>query len=600
MDGSKCGSRQLVALTFLAIFISSVLAFEKALDKAKIDGVDTHDLDVFIEKKVRYLHAKVDLKPAITGLITLDKCVKQLAKSSAESLEYTLSKSLQKRVGRIVARLARISGKEYITARDKRSIEFIGDLISDIFGNPGPTDWKKVNSNLLALEGALKRIDENVNLNHGDIDTDRHIIELHNKEIKSLSTLINRNQNELVNMNNEMQGLKIFFEISTLADTLDSLTLALIEIKTDGTRGFCSDRAIDKNFLVENIQSMEANKAGLSPIFGSWEWRNYFKYEMCTLAMVNEALWVTIRIPLVKKSERLVRVIPSTSMKRLVDRTEMYGVKMALFREKDNDKFHLMTQSTFDLCNVLGNTRTCGTRDVRVAAQSSIIAVEFLMDRFMIVSNKVASVKVTEKCPGMVREVLLHLDSVINAPVNCSYLANGFSIDTREADVEITKEVGIISIDRLEISKIENFHDNVSRIFVEAIANRSSNSIFERNTNEIKERLDAVDTKHETAWNSYNVEKWIIVACLITLAIVFGLLKMRSSFVSKRVRSTTFNEIAELRSNLRLTQNEFRQETINLQQLKIEDKSVECVAMSTTDEHKKPNFSSPLHRSQFL
>ena len=210
MDGSKCGSKRrslgLIALTFLAVFLTSVTAFEKILEKAKIDNVDVHDLDVFVEKKVRYLHAKIDLKPAIVGLITLDKCVKQLEKSSADSLDFALSKNLQKRVDRIVARLVRISGKEYLSARDKRSIEFIGDLISDIFGNPGPTDWKKVNSNLLALEGALKRIDENVGLNHGDIDTDRHVIELHNKEIKSLSVLVNRNQNDLANVKNELQA----------------------------------------------------------------------------------------------------------------------------------------------------------------------------------------------------------------------------------------------------------------------------------------------------------------------------------------------------------------------------------------------------------
>ena len=147
---------------------------------------------------------KIDLKPAISGLITLHKCVLQLAKGTADSMDLTLSRSLEKRVTKIMAKLARLTGKEYLDARDKRSIEFLGNLISDIFGNPGPADWKKVNANILALQSALKRIDDNVGIDHMDIDTNRHIIEQHNTEIKAISLVVNRNQNDLVNIKSEL------------------------------------------------------------------------------------------------------------------------------------------------------------------------------------------------------------------------------------------------------------------------------------------------------------------------------------------------------------------------------------------------------------
>ncbi len=45
-----------------------------------------------------------------------------------------------------------------------------------------------------------------------------------------------------------------------------------------GMKCYCSDRAIDKKFLIENVQALvEANKAGILPVFGSWEWRHYFR-----------------------------------------------------------------------------------------------------------------------------------------------------------------------------------------------------------------------------------------------------------------------------------------------------------------------------------
>lgn len=611
MDGSKSKLRRIASLaffTFLATNFTQTLAFERILEKAKIDGIDTHDLDIFIESKIRYLHAKVDLKPAVLGLLTLNKCVIQLSKGAADSLDSALSKLLEKRVTRISDRLYRITGKEHVSDRRKRSIEFIGDLISDIFGNPGPADWKKVNANILALQGALKRVEDNTEINHADIDTDRHVIEQHNKEIKSLSSIVNRNQNELSNINAELHGLKTFFEISTLADTLDSLTLSLLEVKNNGMRGFCSDRVISKDFLIENIQSLEANRAGISPIFGSWEWRNYYRFEMCTLALVKDTLWVTIRIPLVRRSERLIRVIPSFSQKKVIDRADLYGIKTVLFREKDNDKFHLMTLASFEMCNSLGNVRTCGVRESRFGSMSQIIAVEFMHDHFLIASNKLATLKITEKCPNMVKDTILDLDSVIVLPPNCSYTSADLYINTREADVEITKEVGITSVDKLEITKIENYHENVTRIFVEAIANRSSSGLFEKNKKEIREELSSIDTKHDNSWKVYNIEKWVIVGTIGGLIIVLALLKVRSSMVAGRVRSTTFNEIAELRTNLRLTQNEFRQETIDLQEMSLRAKHTNEIAVQSETEltgqagvnNKTLSFSSPMNRSQFL
>ena len=627
MDGSKSKTKRATAASLKAIvFIVVVvldhvitgLAFENVLEKAKIDGIDNHDVDIFVEKKIRFLHAKIDLKPAINGLITLEKCVSQLAKSSADSLDLTLSKNLEKRVRRIVAGLSRLTGKDYLNSRDKRSIEFIGNLISDIFGNPGPADWKKVNANLLALQAALKRIDENVAIDHSDIDTNRHVIEKHNNEIRLLSKLVNRNQNELTNINSELKGLHIFLEISTLADTVDSIVSALLEIKTEGTKGYCSDRALDKDFLIENIQTMEANKAGISPIFGSWEWRNYYKYEMCSLAMVDEALWITIRIPLIKRSERLTRVIPPAPMKRLIDRIGMYGVNVLTFRERDNDKYHLMSQSTFDMCNVLGNSRTCSTRDYRFNGLSLAIPVEFMMDRFMIVSDKLASIKITEKCPNVVREIIVALDTVILAPVNCSYLSNSFSIDVRENNVEITKEVGIISIDKLEINKIENYHANMSEMFVAAIVNKSSSDSFDRNRVEINDKLNrnraeihdklnSIDVKHENLWQTYNVEKWIFGGALIAFFLVFTVLKCRSTIVSKSVRTTTFNEIEELRASLSRTQNELRQDTLSLQEVRISSQRItevndteEASSTAMNNELGTSTFRSPLHRSQFV
>jgi hypothetical protein len=148
---------------------------------------------------------------------------------------------------------------------------------------------------------------------------------------------------------------------------------------------------------------------------------------------------------------------------------------------------------------------------------------------------------------------------------------NSFSIDVREADVEITKEVGIISIDRLEITKTENYHGNISEIYFEAITNRLSSNIYERNKIDIRNQLLAVDTKHESSCNRHNFEKWIIVGAISSLAIIFAAWKIKSAIVSKRLRSTIFKEIAELRSSMVVAKKNDQQESLSMQNLSSRD-----------------------------
>ena len=57
MDSSK----RLTALLLLQL--GYVLAFDKVLEKNRLDGQETHDIDIYVEKKISYFHAKIDLKP---------------------------------------------------------------------------------------------------------------------------------------------------------------------------------------------------------------------------------------------------------------------------------------------------------------------------------------------------------------------------------------------------------------------------------------------------------------------------------------------------------------------------------------------------------
>ena len=544
----------MAALLSLLCWTDFSLAFDTVLDKIRLDGHDSHDIDIYVEKKLSYLHVKIDLKPAITGLLTLNKFALQLEKNAeSDTLNSVLSKNIRARVDRISRKLWRITGKKYLSNKDKRSIEIIGNLISDLFGNPGPSDWKKVNANLLALDEALKRVNENAGIEHADIDTNRHSIERHNADLKALSIVANRNQNELSNLNLELSGIKSFIEVSTLADVLDSLVSSLIEVKNDGLKGFCNDRALDKDFLVDNLQALESNKAGLSPIFGSWEWRDYYKHVMCTLALVDDSVWLTLRIPMVKKSEKLVRVIPNPQLRRGLSKMEEYGITPILFREMANEKFLVITQSSLDLCNSLGNTRTCGVRDMRfMTGDITAMAVEMALNKFLMVSIGEGSLKVMEKCVNSVNEHVITFDSVIAIPNNCSYVSKALSIDVRESDSSITKEIGLIDVSRFSLTKIGSYHTNVTKLLIEEIANKSNDASFEINRKLIEAKLKSIDTKHDSLWENYALDKWYIIGSVISVVAVLIIVKLIMCYKFKRMQSSGTIELIEMQNQLNL------------------------------------------------
>ena len=455
-----------------------------------------------------YIHAKIDLRPTTDGLLTLEKAIYRLEKSKSNNLSRVLAKGIGTKFDRIVAKLYRVDGNPRSNSRHTRSIEIIGNLISDLFGNPGPNDWQKNTANILAMQTAILKLNDNTKTEYTDIDLNRHAIEKQNDEIRKLNSVVGGNQVEIGKLDEEMYTLTYYFEILALAEAVESNVDSLVEVKMDSMKGFCSEKAIAKQFLVENLQSFEANKVGLGPVFGSWEWREYYRNPVCAFALHDDAVWVTLRVPLVMKAERLIRVIPTPSMKLVLDRVKSYGLEILVLREKANDKFHVMTLTSFEFCNKLGSTRTCGVRDVRFGPKLSVIPVEFARNRLLLVSTEIEEIKLMSKCAEGISEHRLLTDAVVLVPDNCSYISESLSITTRESDTQITAEIGLAQIAKFEIDKVENVHWKVTTTEIEKLSHNVSRIGFDRINKEIREELGKIDLKHESLWASYRIQWW--------------------------------------------------------------------------------------------
>jgi hypothetical protein len=316
-------------------------------------------------------------------------------------------------------------------------------------------------------------------------------------------------------------------------------------------KGYCNEGALDKDFLIENLQNLEANKAGITPIFGSWEWREYYKHVMCTVAIVDKAIWITLRIPMVKKSEKLVRCIPTPELKRGLLEIDGYGITPVLFKETNNDKYHIMTQTSLEMCNLLGNTRSCGVRDTRfrVTDDMSLIT-EISHNRFLIISANEKVIKFMEKCPNGVNEHIVKTDSAFSIPNNCSYISPSISIEVRESDYLLSEEINAVHFEKISITRIGNYTKHSTSLRIEGVANRTSMRVYDQNKKLIEDKLEEIDTRHTSLWESYSTGRWFVLGgiALVTLALITAKLVMCNKL--KRIGNTNNYELTEMRKEI--------------------------------------------------
>ncbi len=170
-DGNERQSRgrglNLVLLLMYLFILSNIVSvntLDSTLDIIREEGVEKSDISIFVEKRVEFIHSRIVLKPLITSLEHGFKLSNEFSIRANSSLGKILSSKLRSMITKTSLKLenmVNVSGKrstrstETTQNRSKRAIEFVGNLISKLFGNPGPDEWKQNTRNMLAMKAAI-------------------------------------------------------------------------------------------------------------------------------------------------------------------------------------------------------------------------------------------------------------------------------------------------------------------------------------------------------------------------------------------------------------------------------------------------------------
>ena len=316
----------------------------------------------------------------------------------------------------------------------------------------------------------------------------------------------------------ELNTISSYLRLAEASDTISKVISTLETIKSDGLKGFCSDKAIVRDFLTRNLQKLESNKQGLMPIFSSWDWRKYYKMDLCTVALEKENIWVTLRVPMVKKSEKMIRIIPPKEIRHLTRTLLSSGLKTVTFKQIESDQYHIMLEKEYEQCHILGSVRSCNSRSSKFKNLGGIILpVEILFNKFLLIGNTNSSFESTLSCKNLSYKKI-HSQSVVSLPNECSLKAKNFEIDKRENDIFTDFEVKL----DIKIPEFENITVEVEKSHYKMEKNiQTVNSGFDNIEENIKHELSKIKTEH---MNAFTVLQGSLIFGISGLAILMVLL----------------------------------------------------------------------------
>jgi len=522
--------------------VQEIECLDNLIEDMRLEGLEKHDISIFIEEKVVYIHSRISLKHMLTGIEHAERMSKVFGNRANSTFSRILNSKVKRLSAKMEHKLASLYGRPQVK-REKRAIEFVGNLISKLFGNPGPEDWKQNKKNILAMKNAIERQMVNIVQQHHDIDQNRHTINEQNEILRKVTKEVVNNENRINNIDNALTSLEIFLELETMYDAIDEILESLIDIKRDAKSGRCNEKGLNPGFLIEHLRDIESNKNSIGPIFESWEWQRYFEHEMCSLALHENDVWITMRIPIVDQNEQFVRCVPTSNQLWIRNEMNVLGFSTQLLKNKNQDSFMTMLNNNLELCSKLGSARVCNVRKTKFRENSPFaVPVDINHGRILIVTNSSDIINLKMICKSKTTSLELRNHTVIKLPDACTVISKSIEISKIAENASLsldmhTNEVQEFAMRQIKESKISNFNvPNLIKVL--------SNTNFNINNNLTRKSLNEISVDSE-----WSTEKLLLTSSTSVTSLIFVVVAVISIMICiKKCKTKKHVTVVEVNS----------------------------------------------------
>jgi len=339
---------------------------------------------------------------------------------------------------------------------------------------------------------------------------------------------------------------------------------ALEDIKRDAKTGRCNEKGLSSKFLIDHLREIESNKDGIAPIFASWEWHKYYFYEMCSIAINEDELWITIRLPIVVLSEELIRTVPLSNQRWIKHSFNEIGYDTTLFKFRENTQY--------------------------------IVPLDIDHDRVLIITNSIkTNTSAQTLCSdnwSSAQQVTIEGHTVVKIPESCSLVSKSFEISKklRHDNIAINSVVGQVMNVEMRLLKETELKKPNLRDFTTL---PPLSDAVERNNNLTKEKLNEIEFKpwsHERIILASSSSITLVLLIITTVILILYCAKKcrNNSLETKGDIVLNINESRGNDTDCNMRNNSAQNISDNVNDPMINNKSHEAAKLSDVDEIMKP------------
>jgi len=248
------------------------------------------------------------------------------------------------------------------------------------------------------------------------------------------------------------------------------------------------------------------------------------------MAVHNDELWITMRIPIVNLAEQMVRAVPLSNQIWIMENMVRLGIPSSLFKNKNHDTYTVLTNSNFESCNRLDIVRVCNVRKTKFRPANPFIApIDIGHDRILLISNVSTpnfSVPISSAksiCNNEIKTETVHAATILRIPLNCSFVGKAFEINKDHTEIQITETERLEKVFRPLVKPVRNkfnlFHPNFTAKLI------SHNEEFMNNIEKEKKNLKEIDFNFTHTEIGLMVSSGFLSTFIFLIAIVWIWLK---------------------------------------------------------------------------
>ncbi len=391
---------------------------------------------LFSENHVKII-AKKSLNPVILAYrSTTNSIITQIARAQLRSeknkilLQCTDSASKElltayKKIDHIVNRHDRDKRHTPMLSRVKRAINFLGELLSGITGNPSPSDFKHLNELVSDLESVTNdEIDDIKNL--PDLQTiDHNSIHFNFDLINKVNTIVSDNTDKIDRDESDIATCDI---LDNLVENVKDEVEIVLEIESKSTQFLPSRNMFPQKRIEKTISDLSKQDDILKPYFLTGNKLEEFYSLKSTLTTNHDNLILSIAmIPMINPTKTMklqpMSLEQKTNKHILTIETVAKTRLTRIATDPDERYFNLISEHDLDKCNKIENKdkyicdhRFIEIRQNQLNSKNPCLAYEIEHNTFVLTCEA----KFTKKCTS--GETTTHLAnfSMITLPDSCS------------------------------------------------------------------------------------------------------------------------------------------------------------------------------------